>query len=223
MQTFQALYDRAAERKGGERALEKLLPKPKSTAALRRVPDDRWLAGMTQCVFQAGFSWQVVENMWPGFEEVFEGFAPGPLAHLSDDGLEALVRDKRIVRHWRKIEATRRNARWCLDLAEEHGSAARFFADYPAGSYVDLLHLLKTEGAWLGGSTGQYFLRRMGKDSFILSRDVVTALQREKVITGTPGSRSAMADVQAAFNHWVDDGGGSLTRVSRVLGFTVGP
>ena len=62
----------------------------------------------------------------------------------------------------------------------------------------------------------------MGKDSFILSRDVVTALRREKIFTGSHASKSSLAAIQVAFNEWVADGGRSLTRVSRVLAFTVG-
>jgi 3-methyladenine DNA glycosylase Tag len=62
----------------------------------------------------------------------------------------------------------------------------------------------------------------MGKDSFILSRDVVTALRREGIFTGSPTSKSSLVAIQAAFNEWVADGGRSLTRVSRVLAFTVG-
>ena len=81
---------------------------------------------------------------------------------------------------------------------------------------------MKRRGAYLGGTTAQYFLRRMGKDSFILSKDVVAALQREKVFDGSPTSNRSLVRIQDAFNDWVDDGGKSLTRVSRVLAFTVG-
>ena len=63
----------------------------------------------------------------------------------------------------------------------------------------------------------------MGKDAFILSRDVVAALRREKVFDGTPTSKSSLASIQNAFSEWVADGGETLTRVSRILAFTVGP
>ena len=61
----------------------------------------------------------------------------------------------------------------------------------------------------------------MGVDSFILSNDVVKALRREKAFDGTPTSKSSLSSIQSAFNAWVEDGGKSLTRVSRVLAFTV--
>ena len=47
---------------GGAEAFEATLPKPKSPAEVAAIPDDRWLATMTRAVFQAGFSWKVIEN-----------------------------------------------------------------------------------------------------------------------------------------------------------------
>ena len=222
MKSFAKLHARAADRKGGAAALEKLIPKPKSGAALRRISDDCWLSAMTKSVFQAGFNWKVVEKKWPGSEEAFHGFDPHVVAGYSDDDLDVLMKDTRIIRQWRKVKATRENAQFVVDLAAEHGSAGRFFADFPSTDYVGLLATLKKRGSWLGGTTAQYFLRGMGKDSFILSRDVVAALKREKIIEREPTSIAAMADVQNAFNKWLDDGGKSLTRISRVLAFTVG-
>jgi hypothetical protein len=59
VRSFDQIYEIAAKRKGGPKALEKLLGehKPKSRGALAKVPDDRWLAGMTRCVEQAFNQW----------------------------------------------------------------------------------------------------------------------------------------------------------------------
>jgi len=222
MKHFSKLYELAARRKGGEAALEALIPRPKSAAALARVPDDRWLSGMAKAVFRAGFNWKVVENKWDGTEAAFNGFDPHAVAFMSDDDLDVLVKDERIIRHWKKLKAIRSNAQFVVDLAAEHGSAAKYFAHYPSSEYIGLLDALKKRASFLGGTTGQYFLREMGKDSFVLSRDVIAALKREKVFDGTPTSKSSRAAIQAAFNQWVEDGGKTLTRVSRVLAFTVG-
>lgn len=222
MKHFSKLYDLAASRKGGEDALEEQIARPKSAAVLAKIPDDRWLSGMAKAVFRAGFNWKVVENKWEGTEAAFNGFDPHAVAFMSDDDLDVLVKDERIIRHWKKLKAIRTNAQYVVDLEAEHGSAAKYFAHYPTTDYIGLLGDLKKRASFLGGTTGQYFLREMGKDSFILSRDVVAALKREKVFDGTPTSKSSLAAIQAAFNQWIDDGGKSLTRVSRVLAFTVG-
>ena len=222
MTTFKRLYELAASRKGGAAELETLIPAPKSNAALARIPDDRWLSAMAKSVFRAGFNWKVVDNKWPDIEAAYEGFDPHYVAFQSDDDLDELVTDPRVIRAWRKLKAVRANAQYVVDLAAEHGTAAQYFANYPSTSYVDLLLDMKQRGSHLGGTSAQYFLREIGKDSFILSRDVVAALQREKVFDGTATSKSSLQRIQAAFNTWVEDGGKSLTRVSRVLAFTVG-
>ncbi len=222
MKSFAALYEQAAKRKGGSKALEALLPSPLVKSKLAKIPDDRWLSMMSKCVFQAGFNWQVVENKWPGIEEAFAGFDPRRWRLMSDEDLDRLLKDKRIIRNATKILAVRDNATLLCDLAEEHGSAARFFAAWPAEDYAGLLLLLKKRAARLGGNSAQYFLRAMGKDAYILSRDVIAALRREGVVSTEPKSQRDMKRVQAAFNQWQRESGRPLTQISKVLAFTIG-
>lgn len=221
MRTFDQLFALAAKRKGGADAAEALLPKVKSAAALRKISDDRWLAQMTRSVFQAGFNWKVIEHKWPGFEEAFEGFEPRRWAMMSDDDLDRLVKDTRIVRNAQKILSVGGNARLLCELADEHGSAARAFADWPDTDFVGLLDLLKTRGSRLGGSTAQFLLRFMGKDGFVLSRDVSAALMREGVVAKPPTSKRDLMAVQAAFNQWREQSGRPLAHISRVLSLTI--
>lgn len=219
--SFEALYARAAERKGGSQALEAMLPVPRAPDDLAQIPDDRWLAEMTRRVFQAGFNWSVVDSKWPGFEAAFEGFEPQRCAMLSDDDLDRLLSDPRVVRNGAKLRSVRENAAFLLDLAADHGSAGKVFADWPSESFAGLLELLKSRGSRLGGLAGALALRSLGKDSFLLSTDVVAALKREGVIDGPPGSRRAMQAVQAAFNGWMAESGRGLSQISRVLAATV--
>ncbi|MDA0822797.1 MAG: DNA-3-methyladenine glycosylase I [Proteobacteria bacterium] len=217
MKTFDDIYELAANRKGGASALEKLLEKPKTSAFLRKIPDDRWLSAIVRSVFQAGFVWRIVEHKWPDFEQVFCNFDLHHVAYLSDEAIESLLEDARIIRHRTKLLATRDNAVFLLELANEHGSAANYFANYPATDYVDLLAELKKRGSRLGGTSAQYFLRTMGKESFILSRDVVRALIREKIVDRAPNSQRDLRATQDAFNIWCAQSKRSLTEVSRIL------
>ena len=214
---FEKIRKMAAKRKGGAMALEERLPEVKTPKQLESISDDRWLAQMTKRIFQAGFVWKVVENKWDGFEAAFQGFDPGRLSLLADDELDRLASDKRIVRNGQKIATVCHNAGLILDLAKEHGSAAACFANWPDDDFVGLLAMLKKKGSRLGGNTAQVFLRSMGKDSFILSGDVVAALIEFDVVDKTPTSKKDMAAVQAAFNQWRAESDWPLTHVSRVL------
>lgn len=222
MDSYQEIFDRAAKRHGGTDALEALLPKPLSVKELRAIPDDRWLAFMTKCVFRAGFSWKVIENKWPNFEVAFDGFDPHKNAFKSDDDLSVLVQDKGIVRNWEKIKSVRRNALFLLELAKESGSAGAFFADWPEDDMVGLWELLKKRGSRLGGTSGSYCLRGMGKDTFIFSPDVVTALIGQGIVDKAPTSKKAAREVQDAFNAWRAESGRSLSEISRTLSCSVG-
>jgi 3-methyladenine DNA glycosylase Tag len=222
MRSFNEIFAIAAERKGGADALNALLEPPSGASDLAAIPDDRWLSQSTKCIFNAGFNWKVVEAMWPGFEEAFHGFDLGQCAMLNDEDIARLASDTRIVRHGGKIRSVQENAVFFSELAKEHGSVGKFIAGWPDTDYAGLLALLKKRGSRLGGNTGQYFLRFMGKDSYVLSRDVVARLIAEGVIDKEPSSKSAMAAVQSAFNTWHEQSGRSLKEISRTLAMSIG-
>jgi 3-methyladenine DNA glycosylase Tag len=222
MQPWKEIEARAARRKGGAAAVEAELPRSKSRAALRRLGDDRWLAEMTRAVFQAGFVWKVIEHKWPGFEAAFDGFDPERVARYSEKKLAELARDARIVRNPQKIYATRDNALFLRELAAEHGSAARFFADWPEDDIVGLWDVLKRRGTRLGGFTGPFVLRHLGKDTPMLTDSVVRALRGAGVIGSEgPTSKAAQRKIQEAFNAWREESGRALCEISKILAMSV--
>jgi 3-methyladenine DNA glycosylase Tag len=223
MASFKTIRARAAKRKGGEAALASLLPKVTSAKALAKLGDDRVLAEMTKRVFSAGFVWSVIENKWPGFEKAFLGFAPKQLCFQPDEFWEALAGDARIVRNPQKIKAVRDNARFVADIAREHGSFGRFLSQWPAGDQIGLLELLGKRGARLGGRTGQYFLRFIGKDGFVASPDVVACLRDAGLdIAESPTSKKDLRKIQDQFNAWAEESGLPLTHISRICAMSIG-
>ena len=76
-------------------------------------------------------------------------------------------------------------------------------------------------GARLGGNSAQYFLRRVGWDGFILSRDVIAALHREEVLDASPTSKKGLMQAQEAFNLWHEESGLPYSHLSRILSFTI--
>lgn len=220
METFASIFQRAAERKGGAEALEEILPRAAGNRALRARPDDRYLAEMSKCVFRSGFVWQIIENKWPGFEAAFHGFDVSSCAMLSDEDLEKLCTDERIVRHAKKIQSVRGNAAFVRDIRAEHGSFGAFLAAWPRQDFVDMWEVLKKRGDRLGGQTGRYFLRFVGWDTPVLSPDVVKALVAQKVVDKPPSSRKALYAVQDAFRAWQEESGREFCQISRVLSAT---
>jgi 3-methyladenine DNA glycosylase Tag len=225
MTGFAEIYARAAARKGGEDALEAQVAEhaPKSRAELAATTDDRWLAQMSRCVFQAGFNWKVIETKWPGFEAAFHGFAPAINAAMSEEEFDDHLKDTRIVRNAQKILSVRDNARFLVDLAAEHGSAAAFFAAWPDDDFAGLLEVMKKRAARLSGETAMRLFRWMGKPSFITSRDVAAALIAAGVLDKPPSGKKDLQAVQDAFNAWAAETGRDLTSLSRILAMSTGP
>ncbi len=221
MKSFDEIWARAAKRHGGEDALKAMLPDAPVDASVAKLSDDRLLAEMTRKIFQVGFNWSVVDKKWDGFEAAFQSFDVGRASMMSDDDIDRLAKDARIIRNAKKIATVRDNAVLLRELAAEHGSAAKAIAAWPREDYVGLLEVLKKRGAHLGGLAGQYFLRFSGKDGFILSKDVVAALIDAGVVDKTPTSKKAMQAAQEAFNAWRAESGLSLAQLSRVLALSI--
>jgi 3-methyladenine DNA glycosylase Tag len=218
---FKQIYARAVQRKG-EQELSDSLPKVKTRQALIKATDDSYLSEMTKCVFRSGFVWRIVENKWSNFETAFAGFNPRAIANFSDERLETLAQDTSIIRHMTKILATRGNAMFILDTISEHKSFGRFLADWPEDDIVGLQLYLKKHGSRLGGHTGQYFLRFVGKDTFMFSKDVVTVLVAEGIVDKEPTSQRGLRAVQEAFNNWREETGLPYSHLSRIMAASVG-
>ncbi|MDJ0926783.1 MAG: DNA-3-methyladenine glycosylase I [Gammaproteobacteria bacterium] len=221
MEKFASIHERAARRQGGERVLAKMMPKPRSQAALRKLGDDFILAEMSRAVFRSGFVWRIVQYKWPSMEEALHGFDPVACAYQSDEDLEALTRDERVIRHYKKLLSVRDNAAFILDVERSHQGFGRFLAAWPAEDIVGLHLELKKRGSRLGGRTGQFFLRAVGKDTFCLTRDVVGALIRQGVVDKNPTSQRDLRAVQDAFNEWRAQSGKPLCQVSRTLACSI--
>ena len=222
MAKFSTLMEVAIRNKGSLAELEAVLPNVAKPAALKKTADDRYLSNMARCIFRAGFAWKVIDNKWPQFEQVFADFNPMAVAHFSDEKLEELAQDKRIVRNATKIRAVRENAVFVLDIQREHGSLAQWIADWPEENIVGLWDQLKKKGSRLGGNSGPMFLRLMGKDTFVLSNDVKAALVNHGLMEKfSPTSKRDLQQVQAVFNELQQQSGRPLSHISRILAHTV--
>lgn len=222
MTSFQALYHLAVANQGGVEALEQRLPQPKTIAQLKRLSDDRYLSMMARCIFRAGFVWRVIDNKWSGFENAFAQFNPLAVAHFSDEKLEQLAQDRSIVRNFTKIVAVRNNAVYVLDRQRSHGSFAAFIADWPEDNITGLWLEMKKQGCRLGGNSGPMMLRSMGKDTFLLTKDVCDALINQGFIKKiSPSSQRDLKVVEQVFNRLRDESGRPLCQISRILACTV--
>jgi 3-methyladenine DNA glycosylase Tag len=218
--SFAKIRKRAVERIG-EAELGRRLPQPKSAAELRAVTDDRYLSQMSLRIFRAGLKHSLVDAKWPAFEEVFFGFAPRRVAAMSDEAVESLLKDERLIRHWGKLKSVRENAAAMLGVARERGSFGAYLADWPGEDVVGLWDDLAKRFSQMGGNSGPMFLRMAGKDTFVLSDAVMKALQHWGVTGGPPKGKKDRALVQTAFNGWAKETKLPLSQLSMTLAASV--
>ena len=217
------LFERACERKGGEAAVEELLPSPASQRKLSRLGSDRFLAEFTRKVFQSGFVWRVVNQKWDGFEEVFWNFDVERLLMMPDDMLERKAQDPKIIRNHSKVKTVRDNAAMIAETERrEDQRFGRFIADWPQEDIVGLWLYLKKNGSRLGGNTGPYALRALGVDTFMLTQDIEGFLRSYKIVEGGVSSKKSLLAAQSFFNDLRAESGRSLSELSRIVAMGFG-
>ncbi len=218
------LYDTVRKRFDSDEAFEAFLPQALTPEALRQKGHDRYLSAMSQRVFRAGMKHSVVDAKWPAFEEAFWGFVPETMVLLSPEQIDGYMQNEQIIRHRTKLQTIPKNAQFILDIRQKHDcSFGEFIAQWPASDIVGLWRLLAKRGARLGGRSAAGFLRLVGKDTFLLTSDVVARLVAENIIDRNPTSQRDIQLVQDAFNELQQVSGRPLCQLSSMLSLRINP
>jgi 3-methyladenine DNA glycosylase Tag len=224
MVAFAKIEKAALKRVGAKELQDRFkhrIPKIKSAAELKKVPDDRYLSLIALRIFRAGLKHEMVDAKWPAFERAFHGFDPHRVGAMNDEAVEALMADAKLIRHLGKLQAVHANGAAMVALAAERGSFGAYLAAWPGENIVGLWDDLAKRFAHLGGGSGPQFLRMAGKDTFVLSDWVVKALDQWGAFAGTPKSKTDRAQVQALFNGWAKETGKPLAHLSMILAASV--
>lgn len=132
----------------------------------RAIPenDAGYLEKLTEAVFQPGLSWTVIRQKWPGFQELFFGFAVPTVAAFDEQDVERLLEDRRIIRNGRKIKATIDNARVMHNLIQEHGSFHAYLRTLDGQDYWSRAKILIKQFKFLGDMGAYFFLWSVGEE-----------------------------------------------------------
>ncbi|TDB02970.1 DNA-3-methyladenine glycosylase I [Halomonas marinisediminis] len=221
---YRWLQDTVRDRFDSDDAMEAFLPRPLTPDQLKQLGDDRYLSAMSLRVFRAGMTHSVVDARWPAFEEAFWGFDPEKMVLLTPEQVDGYMQNDRIIRHRTKLQTIPRNAQFILDIRQEQGTSfGEFIADWPSRDIIGLWRLLARRGARLGGRSAAGFLRLIGKDTFLLTSDVVARLVAAGVVDQPPTSQRDKQRVQDAFNALQQASGRPLCQLSTMLSLTINP
>ena len=222
LESYKKIFHRAAERKGGEAALQLLLGDKTQDADVVRFSDDRLLSAMSKKVFQSGFVWRVVENKWDNFEELFFNFTIEKVLMMPEEMLERKASDARIIRNFKKVKTIKANAQMIFEEQQNGHNFAEFIANWPSSDMIGLWAYLKKNGQRLGGNTGPYALRAIGKDTFLLTRDIEAYFRANDIVTGGIQTKGSLNAIQQSFNQWQQECDLSLSQLSRLVAYATG-
>lgn len=222
LESFDSLYQRAAVRKGGTKALQHLLGYENHRQTITSLGDDRILSAFSKKVFQSGFVWRVVENKWANFEDSFFNFNIAKVLMMPEEMMERKAADPKIIRNYNKVKTIKANAQMIFEEQQNGHSFSEFLANWPSDNLIGLWDYLKKNGQRLGGNTGPYALRALGKDTFLLTRDIEAYFRAHHIIDGGIQSKKSLLAIQTSFNQWQQECDLSLSQLSRLIAFATG-
>ena len=132
----------------------------------RRPPnDDAYFENMTRVIFLAGLSWKMIDKKWPNFKKAFKNFSIDDVAKFSEQNLQHLIGDARIVRNRAKIIATINNAKQFENIKKEYGSFQHYLDSLDkSGNYALVIKELGKKFSRIGPSSARIFLYSVGEN-----------------------------------------------------------
>lgn len=222
LEDIKDIYQRAAQRKGGVSQLDRLLGIAGDNQYVANVADHRILSEFTKKIFQSGFVWRVVENKWPNFEDSFFNFNIEKVLMMPEEMMERKASDPKIIRNYNKVKTIKANAQMIFEEQQNGHTFGQFVAQWPSNNIIGLWAHLKKQGQRLGGNTGPYALRAMGKDTFLITRDIEAYFRAHDLVTGGIQTKSSLQSIQDTFNHWQQQSDFSLAQLSRLVAYATG-
>jgi len=120
---------------------------------------------LSKAVFNAGFSYQVVNNKWEDIKEVFYDFEPKIISNWTVDEISKALNSPKIIRNSRKITAIVSNANVFLDLLNKYKTFENYLKSFRDKPYEEKQKILSKQFKWLGPTGAHFFLWSIGEDA----------------------------------------------------------
>lgn len=98
--------------------------------------DRKLFENLSLDIFQAGLNWELVLNKRESFRKAFDNFEPKIVANYSDEKINRLLDNAKIIRNKQKINSTVNNAYRFLEIKKEFGSFSNFIWSFVGGKTI---------------------------------------------------------------------------------------
>jgi DNA-3-methyladenine glycosylase I len=85
---------------------------------------------------QAGLSWETILKKRDGYIKLFKGFDPKVVEEFSDEELEQILQNPKIVRNRLKVFSVRNNAKLFIDIQNQYGSFNSYIWGFTEGKQI---------------------------------------------------------------------------------------
>lgn len=120
---------------------------------------------LSKAVFNAGFSYRVVDAKWKGIKEIFNNFEPKKISKWTNDEISSALNSPKIIRNSKKVNAIVSNANTFLDIVKKFGSFEDYLKSFRDKSYEERQKILSKQFKWLGPTGAHFFLWSAGEDA----------------------------------------------------------
>ena len=135
--------------------------------------DAGYLEMMTKMIFMGGLNREVVEGKWEGFLDAFHKFDPQTVADFTEEDVERLSENERIIRYQAKIQAVIDNAGRMVEIAAEHGNFGEWLRNQVQEEGVDATaKKLAKQFKYVSEESASRYLYAVGEDVGEVSAEI---------------------------------------------------
>ncbi|MFX1431212.1 MAG: DNA-3-methyladenine glycosylase I [Promethearchaeota archaeon] len=133
----------------------------------RKKPSDEkgYFEILSKAVFNAGFSYQVVNRKWNDIKEAFNEFDPRIISKWTIDEISKTLESPKIIRNYKKVNAIVSNAKVFMEILEKYGSFDNYLKSFREKTYEEKQKILSKQFKWLGPTGAHFFLWSVGEDA----------------------------------------------------------
>lgn len=125
--------------------------------------DDEYFEILCLMIFQSGFNWKLVREKWKDLKKIFKGFKIEDVARLTNKQQQGLLKNPKMIKNKRKIEAIATNAKIFLEITKKSGSFENYLKNLRSLEEKEKIKEIKNRFVGIGDYSAEFFLHSVGE------------------------------------------------------------
>lgn len=125
--------------------------------------DDEYFEILSLMIFQAGFNWKLVRERWKELKKILKGFKMADVARFTNKNKQTLLKNPKMIKNERKIEAIVTNAKIFLEITKKSGSFENYLKNLRTLREKERIKEIKNCFVGIGDYSAEFFLHSVGE------------------------------------------------------------